>query len=50
MWDQVVVAYFEMLSQNLYIGLNKTTINIRLDNKLFGMNSAKVESSSTFII
>jgi hypothetical protein len=33
------VAYFEILYQNLYTGLNKTTINIRLDNKLLGMNS-----------
>jgi hypothetical protein len=38
MWNNVVVA-FEMLSQDLYTGLNETTINIRLDNRLLGMNS-----------
>jgi hypothetical protein len=40
MWNKVVVA-FEMLSQNLYTGLNKTIINIRLDNGLLGMNSGQ---------
>lgn len=28
---KVVVSNFEILSQNLYTGLNKTTINIRLE-------------------